>query len=339
MSRWSADAHTCGRRAAPWTCSRRRRRGCRSGIRSRRRRRRRTCRSASGTARASGARRAPSVCRRGRRSPETTRPSVSERLLSLLGRRFDDEHAGKLVLWHGAPGTGKTHALRAFAWEWRSWCSLHYITDPEEFVDSPRYMLKVLLDGEHDESGWRLLILEDTGELLALDAKYRAGQGLSRFLNVVDGLIGQGLRVVVLVTTNETLRSLDPDGLAAGAVCRSGRVHGLSGRGGRCVARAPRPDRQRIGTDARIALRQPGRPGGRGKASAGLHRLNDRRRGLRHRDAAADLRLRPRRPLTWRRAPRASSRQERRGRCISICTRTSSGSCVRVRCGRSARRR
>ena len=41
---------------------------------------------------------------------------------------------------------------------------------------------------------------EDTGELLSADARERSGQGLSRFLNVVDGLIGQGLRVLVLVT-------------------------------------------------------------------------------------------------------------------------------------------
>ena len=49
------------------------------------------------------------------------------------------------------------------------------------------------------------------------DAKTIIGQGLSRFLNVVDGLIGQGLRVLVLVTTNEELRALHP------AVSRPGR--------------------------------------------------------------------------------------------------------------------
>ena len=49
------------------------------------------------------------------------------------------------------------------------------------------------------------------------DAKAQAGQGLSRLLNVVDGIIGQGLRVIVLVTTNDDLRQLHP------AVSRPGR--------------------------------------------------------------------------------------------------------------------
>src|SRR5262249_11841327 len=57
----------------------------------------------------------------------------------------------------------------------------------------------------------------DTGELLAADAKEQSGQGLSRLLNVVDGIIGQGLRVLVLVTTNEPLTRLHP------AISRPGR--------------------------------------------------------------------------------------------------------------------
>jgi hypothetical protein len=144
--------------------------------------------------------------------------SVCARLSELMARRFDDRQSGGLILWHGPPGTGKTYAVRSLAWSWREWCSCHYITDPEAFFgEHAKYMLDVLLDEEGDEDGWRLLILEDTGELLTADAKQRTGQGLSRLLNVADGLLGQGLRVLVLVTTNETLRSLHP------AVSRSGR--------------------------------------------------------------------------------------------------------------------
>jgi hypothetical protein len=95
----------------------------------------------------------------------------------------------------------KTHALRAPAWECRRWCRFHYTTYPESFLDQSRYLLDVVLDtdgdGEdgardrepHAQDRWRLLLLEDTGELLTPDAKERVGQGLSRLLNLADGLI------------------------------------------------------------------------------------------------------------------------------------------------------
>ena len=84
---------------------------------------------------------------------------------------------------------------------------LHGVGDEDEDVE----------DENGYERGWKLLMLEDTGELLTSDARAVIGQGLSRFLNVVDGLIGQGLRVLVLVTTNEEIRTLHP------AVARPGR--------------------------------------------------------------------------------------------------------------------
>jgi hypothetical protein len=140
-----------------------------------------------------------------------------ERLMALR----PEQDGGRLMLWHGAPGTGKTHALRAMAWAWREWCDVHYITDPETFFgEKPSYMLRLLMandDPDPADERWRLLVLEDTGELMRVDAKDHVGQGLSRLLNLVDGMIGQGFPVLVLVTTNEPLGALHA------AVARPGR--------------------------------------------------------------------------------------------------------------------
>lgn len=154
----------------------------------------------------------------------------------LLGRMCEmqtwDPTAGKLVLWRGRPGLGKTFALRALIREWQDWCEFEYIADPEVFFgQSAQYLLKVLLNqstewvdslGESKpvvSQKWRLIILEDAGELLGKDARTETGQALSRLLNTVDGMLGQGLKVILLVTTNEEV----------------GKLHDAVKRPGRCA--------------------------------------------------------------------------------------------------------
>lgn len=166
------------------------------------------------------------------------------------------EAARGIALWRGAPGTGKTTALRALASEWREHVDVHVIVDPEVFLgDRASYLVQVLfghdVDEYWDEEGGhdvamstsafvahpgvmphvhyaampqraprkraKLIVLEDAGELISSDARVSAGQALSRLLNLTDGMLGQGTNVSVLVTTNEPIDRLHE------AVARPGR--------------------------------------------------------------------------------------------------------------------
>lgn len=152
--------------------------------------------------------------------PADTRRSLDE----LMASHRPVEGSGKLILWNGEPGTGKTSAIRSLAWEWRDWADLQYISDPERFLGAEsEYLLGMLsaAQREKDESRWFVVVLEDTGEMLAPDARQRVGQALSRLLNVGDGLLGQGIRLLTLITTNEPLD----------------HIHPAVGRPGRCFAR------------------------------------------------------------------------------------------------------
>jgi hypothetical protein len=95
--------------------------------------------------------------------------------------------------------------------------------DPEIAFEDPSYLSEVIAhsDGAYEEDNgaprWRLLIAEDADRYVRADTQSRDNAGLDRLLNVADGILGQGTRLLILLTTNSELETLHP------ALVRPGR--------------------------------------------------------------------------------------------------------------------
>src|SRR5205807_10421812 len=85
-------------------------------------------------------------------------PAVTRRV---LGPLMDDVAAvtsgGRLLLWHGPPGTGKTSALRTLGRQHPAALRIEYVLDPEAFFGrGGGYFVDVLFDEDEESEKSRL---------------------------------------------------------------------------------------------------------------------------------------------------------------------------------------
>ena len=142
--------------------------------------------------------------------PLDTREGI-ERLTTLKPNASSRD--GRVILFHGPPGTGKTHAVRALLTEWKKWATAVLVLDPENFLDSARYMMTIMERSTLDMT--RVIVIEDADELVAKRGARRSG--LSRLLNAADGILGANGETLFLLSTNAGPDQLDP------ALTRPGR--------------------------------------------------------------------------------------------------------------------
>jgi len=145
-------------------------------------------------------------------------PAAVATALDGLTTFCDDPRLGRLLLWHGPPGTGKTSAIRALLRAWEGRCEGQVVIDPESFFRYPGYMADLLASSKPDQ--WRMIIAEDCDHYLMTDSNGTSGGPLGQLLSLTDGLLGQGTNTLVLITTNMNIRRIHPALLRPGR-CRS----------------------------------------------------------------------------------------------------------------------
>ncbi len=143
-----------------------------------------------------------------------------------LMRLPQEPEDGALIILEGPPGTGKTFAMRSMIAEMNDYLEFNFVVDPEQFLGDASYLMQSIIG---EDTRWdklegitrkgKVFVFEDSGELLAKDAKVNVGQALSRLLNVCDGILGQGLQLYFLISTNEDVGTFHE------AVTREGRLH------------------------------------------------------------------------------------------------------------------
>ncbi len=144
-----------------------------------------------------------------------------EKFHNELMERFKKESRG-LVLFHGAPGTGKTYYIRHLLRKMTSYNKVVIYMPPNmvEWLVDPKFMTFMSKEiARYSKQGFFcVLLIEDAEPLLAVRHESGRVQGISNLLNMTDGLLNDMLNLQIICTFNVKIKELDK------ALLRPGRL-------------------------------------------------------------------------------------------------------------------
>lgn len=134
-------------------------------------------------------------------------PDVKKSVKGLIETiKKEDEYNGRLILWYGEPGTGKTWAIRSLIRELKNRYVPIIITDSDVFCETTSYYYDVIQEFTKP----CLFIMEDSAESILTETRTFHGNRISKLLNLTDGLMAQGRNDLFLISFNEDIKEIDP---------------------------------------------------------------------------------------------------------------------------------
>lgn len=142
------------------------------------------------------------------------------------------EPFGRLAIFHGKPGTGKTYLCKAIFNDTRLANTKIVYTSPETLVKySADQIIDLLINYDgggyyKNDDGPILLFIEDADALLSQRGPDNR-ENISSMLNLSDGLIGHMLDIRILATTNMSTIELDKAIERKGRLCKLVKIDSL----------------------------------------------------------------------------------------------------------------
>ena len=117
-----------------------------------------------------------------------------------------------VVILHGPPGTGKTYLIRALLSEVSKEREAVICTPASSFLEEASGLVTAM-----STSRRTVVVLEDIGDLLCIDAASRHMDARSNLLNISEGILSALSDSIIILSFNEDVNKIDP------AIRRPGR--------------------------------------------------------------------------------------------------------------------